>query len=127
VSGMTERVQSLRTGVLQAPQRTERAGETAVAPFAEQLRQALDKAGVHFSKHAARRIERREITVSGETLERLSRGTAAAAEKGARASLVLVDDLAFIVNVPTRTVVTAMGEAHRRGNVFTNIDSAVLA
>ena len=97
------------------------------AVFAEELHAALLRGGLQFSKHAARRIETREIPLSPDTLGRLEQATARAAEKGSRASLVLLDDLAFIVNVPARTVVTAVDKAHRRGNVFTNIDSTVLA
>ena len=39
---------------------------------------------------------------------------------------VLVDDIAFIVNVPSKTVVTAMDQAETNSNVFTNIDGAVI-
>jgi len=48
-------------------------------------------------------------------------------EKGAKDSLVLLRDLAFIVNVKNRTVVTAVDGEHLKDNVFTNIDSAVIA
>jgi len=49
-----------------------------------------------------------------------------AADKGINDSLVMVDDLAFIVNVPSRTVITAL-EAGSDTNVFTNINGAVIA
>ena len=49
-----------------------------------------------------------------------------AKEKGINESLVLVDSLAFIVNVPSRTVVTAMDQTETKSNVFTNIDGAVI-
>ena len=39
-------------------------------------------------------------------------------------SLVLVDDLAFIVNVKNKTVVTAVNDKEER--IFTNIDGAVI-
>jgi flagellar operon protein len=50
-----------------------------------------------------------------------------AEEKGARDSLVLLRDMAFIVSVSNRTVVTAMDGERLKENVFTNIDSAVIA
>ena len=50
-----------------------------------------------------------------------------AEEKGIKESLVLVDNLAFIVNVPSSTVVTAMDQTETRQNTFTNIDGAVIA
>ena len=40
--------------------------------------------------------------------------------------LVIVDDLAFIVNVPNKTVVTAMNSRETEENVFTNINGAVI-
>ena len=49
-----------------------------------------------------------------------------AAAKGARESLVLVDDTAFVVSVRNRTVITAVDRARMRDQVFTNIDSAVI-
>ena len=57
---------------------------------------------------------------------RLQKGIAAADSKGVNDSLVLVDDIAFIVNVPSKTVVTAMDQAETNSNVFTNIDGAVI-
>jgi flagellar operon protein len=49
-----------------------------------------------------------------------------AKNKGINESLVLVDSLAFIVNVPNRTVVTAMDQTETQSNIFTNIDGAVI-
>ena len=39
----------------------------------------------------------------------------------------MVDNLAFIVNVPNSTVVTAMDQNQADENIFTNIDGAVIA
>ena len=41
-------------------------------------------------------------------------------------SLVIVDSLAFIVNVPNKTVVTAMDRTESDDNIYTNIDGAVI-
>lgn len=49
-----------------------------------------------------------------------------AERKGIRESLVLLDDLAFLVNVKNRTVITVVDAAANRGGVFTNIDGAVI-
>lgn len=59
-------------------------------------------------------------------MERLSDAAAKAGQKGIRDSLVIVDELAFIVNVPNHTVVTAMESTEAISNVFTNIDGAVI-
>lgn len=59
-------------------------------------------------------------------MERLSDGTQKASAKGIKESLVIVDQLAFIVNIPNHTVVTAMEQGEAATNVFTNIDGAVI-
>jgi len=80
-----------------------------------------------FSGHALDRIQRRGIDVGASELARLQDGVARAAAKGGRESLVLVDGTAFVVSVPNRTVITAVDREHMREQVFTNIDSAVIA
>ena len=82
---------------------------------------------VKFSKHALNRLSMRNIELTQNQMERLSRGKAEAGEKGIKDSLILVDQLAFIVNVPSGTVVTAMDQTENKSNVFTNIDGAVIA
>jgi flagellar operon protein len=72
-------------------------------------------------------VQRRGIELNATTLGRLSEGVTRAAGKGSRDSLVLVDGTAFVVSVNNRTVITAVGSEHMKDNVFTNIDSAVIA
>ena len=79
-----------------------------------------------FSKHANMRLEQRDIALSAEQSQRLEAGVAKASAKGIKESLVIVDSLAFIVNVPNQTVVTAMDQTESEDNVFTNIDGAVI-
>ena len=79
-----------------------------------------------FSKHATQRLSQRNINLSDEQNVRLTNGVTEAEKKGVNESLVLVDNLAFIVNVPNKTVVTAMDQEETNANVFTNIDGAVI-
>ena len=79
---------------------------------------------VNFSKHAAIRLSDRNISISNEQMERVGDGLRRAGEKGIRDSLVLVDDLALVVNVKSRTVITALQSAPE--SVFSNIDGAVI-
>ena len=79
-----------------------------------------------FSKHASSRLVDRNIQLTEEQLERLNEGATKAGEKGIRESLVIVDQLAFIVNVPNNTVITAIDQTETNENVFTNIDGAVI-
>ncbi|MFA9463834.1 MAG: TIGR02530 family flagellar biosynthesis protein [Velocimicrobium sp.] len=77
-----------------------------------------------FSKHANQRLESRNIDLSQSQLKRLITGTQKARDKGINESLVMVDNLAFIVNVKNNTVVTAVNDA--KNSIFTNIDGAVI-
>ena len=81
---------------------------------------------IKFSKHAAQRLSNRNIELTKAQMERLQEGTSKASQKGIRESLVLVDQLAFIVNIPNNTVVTAMQQGETNENIFTNIDGAVI-
>lgn len=79
-----------------------------------------------FSKHAVGRLETRNITLSQTQVERLQDGVKKADEKGIKDSLLLMDKLAFIVNVPSKTVITAMDQTKSNEQIYTNIDGAVI-
>jgi flagellar operon protein len=80
-----------------------------------------------FSRHALDRLAQRGIELTGATVDRLAGGVARAAAKGSRGSVVFVDGTAFVVSVKNNTVITAVRSEHMRDQVFTNIDSAVIA
>jgi len=92
-----------------------------------QAQQAQAQQGVRFSAHAQKRLEKRDIQLGDDGLARLNAAVDRAAQRGGRESLVLMDDMAFIVNVKQRLVVTAMDGTSRKEGVFTQIDSVVLA
>ncbi len=81
---------------------------------------------LRFSKHATNRLNTRNIELSDEQVTRLQDGCEKAGAKGIKDSLVIVDELAFIVNIPSATVVTAMDQNETNENIFTNIDGAVI-
>ena len=85
---------------------------------------SLDQRELKFSKHASMRLDSRNITISENQMKRLEEGTKIAKSKGVKDSLVIVDDIAFIVNIKNHTVVTAVNEAEDK--TFTNIDGAVI-
>ena len=60
-------------------------------------------------------------------MEKLDAAVMAAMDKGSNESLVLMDELALVVSVKNRTVITAMSSQETKGNVFTSIDSTVIA
>lgn len=92
----------------------------------KQAEASMPETSVKFSKHAANRLIDRNIELTDEQLERLNDGTQKAGKKGIKDSLVLVDQLAFIVNTKSKTVITAMDQAEADENIFTNIDGAVI-
>ena len=92
----------------------------------QQIQGTSAKEAVKFSKHAANRLNDRKIELTERQLERLNDGTKKAGQKGIRDSLVLVDQLAFIVNTKSNTVITAMDQTEADENIYTNIDGAVI-
>ena len=97
------------------------------ASFEDIFKQKLQSASdLKFSKHATQRLDDRNIELTEEQSLRLEEGVQKAQAKGITDSLVLVDTLAFIVNVPNQTVVTAMDQTESDENIFTNIDGAVI-
>lgn len=90
----------------------------------EQQRLTNTNSELKFSKHASERLVSRNIDLSASQLSRLETGARMASEKGIKESLVMVDNMAFIVNVKNNTVVTAVGDGENK--VFTNIDGAVI-
>lgn len=86
----------------------------------------LDSESLQFSKHAEKRLLSREIELSGIQRSQLDDAVKSLEKKGAKDSLVLMGELAFIVNVPSKTVVTAMAKDQMKEQVFTNIDSTIL-
>lgn len=95
--------------------------------FAQTLTQKTQEQELRFSNHAQKRLQSRDITISDDGLARLTQAVEKVEKRGCKESLVLMDDLAFIVNVRQRLVVTALDAKERGEGVFTQIDSVVLA
>ncbi|MBO6242487.1 MAG: flagellar protein [Butyrivibrio sp.] len=106
-------------------------GEYSFANILNKIKESTDNTissnELKFSKHAVNRLQNRNISLTDEQMARLNLGKQEAGEKGIKDSLILVDQLAFIVNIPNNTVVTAMDQTENKNNVFTNIDGAVIA
>ena len=97
-----------------------------------QLRKSSEGGSLKFSAHAQQRLASRQIQLGRDAMQRLDQAVARAAEKGAKDALMFMpgktqgEDLAFVVSVTNRTVITAMDGKHITENVFTNIDSAMV-
>ncbi|MFZ5947248.1 MAG: TIGR02530 family flagellar biosynthesis protein [Stygiobacter sp.] len=102
-----------------------RVGRESTNQFDAIFKEELEK--VKFSNHALKRLESRNIQLGENELSKIQDAIEKAEAKGSKDSLVLMDKTAFIVNIPNRTVVTAIEVANSNENVFTNIDSVVFA
>ncbi len=87
------------------------------------LNDSSSKEEFHISSHAQKRLNERNINMDSNLKSSLSEAFSELEAKGARDSLVLTNQGAFVVNVPSRTLVTAMGYNEMRNNIVTNIDS----
>ncbi|MBP2633964.1 MAG: flagellar operon protein [Firmicutes bacterium] len=83
-------------------------------------------AGVKFSQHALDRIQSRNLDFSNDDLMKLNDAVEKIAQKGAKESLVYMKDVALVVSITNKTVITAMDGNSAKDNIFTNIDSAVI-
>ncbi|MDZ7772884.1 MAG: TIGR02530 family flagellar biosynthesis protein [Balneolaceae bacterium] len=97
------------------------------APSGPSFREVLSRVGgLEFSGHAMQRLEDRSISMDTGDVERIKEAMGRAEAKGGQDSLILDGDQAFLVNIPNKTVVTAVDMVELREKVFTNIDSTVL-
>ncbi|EAX48748.1 flagellar operon protein [Thermosinus carboxydivorans Nor1] len=105
-------------------------GKQSTAPvqggssFGQVLEQYLTD--IKFSQHALQRLQSRNIQLNQTELVKLNSAVEKAARKGAKESLILMDNLALVVSIRNKTVITAIDGASIKENVFTNIDSAVI-
>jgi flagellar operon protein len=124
---MADRIEGL--GLPRVPHGTVPQGaKRADGPAFVQLLDAAEAAqAVKFSAHAQQRLAQAEVQLGPQAMSRLEAAVQKAGQKGGKESLILLDDLAFVVSVKNRTVITAVGADRMADNVFTNIDSVVIA
>jgi len=79
-----------------------------------------------FSAHALQRLQSRNITLTPDDVARMNVMADKAAAKGAKQSLFMMNDVAMVVSIKNRTVITAVDSDSMKENVFTNIDSAAI-
>ncbi len=94
--------------------------------IADRTEETVVSGGIRFTKHADARLMQRNIRLTDEQMTRLEEGTRKASDKGIKESLVLVDDLSFIVNTDKKMVITAIDQNSSEDNIYTNIDGAVI-
>jgi len=97
--------------------------EDSTGKFSSVFREELDK--IKFSNHALKRLESRNIKLSDSNISKIQNAVQKAELKGAKDSLIMLDETAYVVNIPNKTVVTAIELNETSENIFTNIDSVV--
>ena len=90
------------------------------------LQKVQQNSQLTFSKHALQRLDSRQIQLSPQMLAKINGGVEKAKAKGIKDALILSGPNAFIVNIPSGTVITTMSGQEMTDNVFTNIDGAVI-
>lgn len=119
-------IQSINQYLKTVPAPTGERVKTSSDEFSNILNQKLSESrDVKISKHAAMRLEARNISLDALRLEKLRTAVDKAQAKGVKDSLVVMEDVALLVNIPNRTVITAVNQSELKENVFTNIDGAV--
>jgi flagellar operon protein len=114
------------TAAIPASMRQPKASLDKSAQTGQSFQQIFKDKMVRLSHHAEQRLEQRGIQLLPEQMAKIESALDKAAAKGAKDSLILFKDMAFIVNVKNRTIVTAMDSSSMQDNVFTQIDSAVV-
>lgn len=94
--------------------------------FKEVLDQISKNDKVIFSKHAMQRLEKRNINLSKDDINQISKAVNQAKDKGVKEALIILRDNAFITSIKNNTVITATTGDDLKENVFTNIDGAVI-
>jgi len=102
-------------------------GRDSAGDFGRILQEKLEQSSdIKFSKHAEMRLQARNITLSQAQKDKINEAVRRAEAKGVKDSLVLMDGIAFVINIKNKTVVTAVNNNELKENVFTNIDGAVI-
>lgn len=107
------------TGGIQKQQNIQGTGS-----FQDILNEKL-KGDIKISKHAQMRMQMRNVNLTEAQREKLMKAVDKAEAKGVKDTLIVMDRMAFVVNVKNRTVITALNSSEMKENVFTNIDGAV--
>ncbi|MDF5581229.1 TIGR02530 family flagellar biosynthesis protein [Vibrio parahaemolyticus] len=82
------------------------------------------KKEVNISNHALQRMNERGIKLNIKDIENINQAMDKLEEKGAKESLILYKDLAFIASITNRTIITSMNNSEI--SIITNIDSTMV-
>lgn len=109
-----------------APAQPQKPQTPAQGPSFQQLLDGALSQPVKLSGHAQERLAASRRQLSESEMKEITQAVDRAAQKGSRDALILMRDLALVVSVKNRTVITAVDGDRVKENIFTNIDSAVI-
>jgi len=95
--------------------------------FGNILQQKIENSSLKFSAHAQKRMTANRVSLSDNQIFELEQAVKKVEQKGGKESLIVINDLAFVVSISNKTVITAIDQKRMEDNVFTNIDSAVIS
>ena len=96
--------------------------------FAQTLAQTTQhQDALRLSSHAQKRLDSSHVKLTESHMERIGGAVDRATQRGANQSLIMLDDLALVVSVKNRVIITAVDDSRMKDAVFTNIDSVVIA
>ncbi|MDQ6942186.1 MAG: hypothetical protein M3169_06680 [Candidatus Eremiobacteraeota bacterium] len=116
--GVPVQIPPTGTGSFRDVLRTAQPPATAQTPLTQQP--------LKFSAHAQQRLESRNIRLTQDDVAKMNAMADKAAAKGSKQSLFMMRDVAMVVSISNRTVITAVDQSSMKENVFTNIDSAAI-
>lgn len=90
--------------------------------FDESLQKQDNK--LNISAHAQQRMRERNIKLEESDMNVLKDAISDLEKRGARESLMLYKDMAFIASIRNRTIITTMN--NNEMNIVTNIDSTII-
>lgn len=119
-------INSVGTGtpVAGAPAQSPRQGRNS--EFAAVLSDRLQSRSISLSMHAADRLVRRGLVIDEHVADQINEAFDLAEQKGSKSALFLLDNLAVVAAVPSRSIITALDAQGLSEGVFTHIDSAVV-
>lgn len=119
--------QGLRFGDAALKRNSGNVGQSDALNFSDLFSQAIKLVSpqpqIKISAHAQKRLDERNITMTADLKSSLNSALNELSAKGARDSLVITREAAFLLNVPNRTMITVMRPDEMRNGIVTNIDS----
>ena len=94
--------------------------------FAQILDQYTAIEPLKISKHASERMQLRDISISDQEWNVITKKVSEAKQKGVKQPLVILDQATLIVSAANHTVITALDRHETKEQLFTNIDGTIV-